>query len=134
MFKTYHALALASLLGLGVLAMPASTASAAVLPHVQQSLPGDSAGNQSLLQEVNHRRRWRHRHRDHFGLFIGPFGFGGGYGYGYPYRYSHRYHRGGSSAHVRWCHSRYRSYNPWNNSWVSYSGRVNYCRSPFRYY
>jgi|GEM_PF-6468665 len=106
MFNKYHALALASLLGLGAFAMPAGTASAAALPYVEQSLPGESAGNQNLLQEV-HRRRWRYRDRDNFGLFFG-FG-GGGYGYGYPYRYQYpygyRYSRYGGGCHSHWTHS-----------------------------
>lgn len=35
------------------------------------------------------------------------------------------------SRHVRWCMDRYRSYNPRTNTWVSYSGRVNQCISPY---
>ena len=132
MLNKYHALALASLLGLGALAMPASPASAAALPHVQQSLPGENVTNETLRQQV-HRRR-RHRHHDHFGLFFSPFVFGGGYGYGYPYSYGPSRFYGGSSAHVRWCYNRYRSYNRWDNTWVSYSGRVYQCRSPYRYW
>ena len=137
MFNKYHALALASLLGFGVLAMPGGTASAAALPYVQQNLPGETVTNENLLQQV-HRRRRGHRNFNHFGLYFSPFAFGSGYGYGYgyhPYRYSYpsRYY-GGSSAHVRWCHNRYRSYNSWNNSWISYSGHVRQCRSPYRYY
>lgn len=137
MFKKYHALALASLLGLGALAMPASTASAASLPHVEQSLPGETLGNENLLQQV-HRRRHR-RGFNHFGLFLSPLVLGGGYGYGYGYpRYgyyggSSRYY-GRSGSHADWCHSRYRSYNPWNNTWRAYSGRVYQCRSPFRHW
>lgn len=41
-------------------------------------------------------------------------------------------HRGGyGSRHVQWCMDRYRSYNPRTNTWVSYSGRVNQCISPY---
>lgn len=36
-------------------------------------------------------------------------------------------------AHYLWCASRYRSYNPKNNTWVGYNGRVNYCDSPYAY-
>ncbi len=132
MFNKYHALTLASLLGLGVLAVPASTASAAALPNVQQSLPGENVTNENMLQQVH--RRHRHDHYGHFGLFFSPFAFGGGYYYD-PYFYGPpRLYRGGSSAHVRWCLNRYRSYNPWSNTWRAYSGRVYRCRSPFRYY
>ena len=38
---------------------------------------------------------------------------------------------GWSNSHVEWCLNRYRSYNPRNNTWVSYSGRVRECISPF---
>jgi hypothetical protein len=38
---------------------------------------------------------------------------------------------GWSNSHVEWCLKRYRSYNPRNNTWVSYSGRVRECISPF---
>lgn len=36
-----------------------------------------------------------------------------------------------SSSHIDWCLNRYRSYNPRNNTWVSYSGKVRECISPF---
>lgn len=35
------------------------------------------------------------------------------------------------SRHVEWCSERYRSYNPRYNTWVSYSGQVNQCNSPY---
>lgn len=35
------------------------------------------------------------------------------------------------SRHVEWCLDRYRSYNPRTNTWVSYSGNVNQCNSPY---
>ena len=35
------------------------------------------------------------------------------------------------SRHVEWCFDRYRSYNPRNNTWVSYSGNTNECNSPY---
>lgn len=38
---------------------------------------------------------------------------------------------GYGDRHVEWCFDRYRSYNPRNNTWVSYSGRVNQCNSPY---
>ncbi len=38
---------------------------------------------------------------------------------------------GWSNSHIEWCLKRYRSYNPRNNTWVSYSGRVRECISPF---
>lgn len=38
---------------------------------------------------------------------------------------------GSGSSHVRWCMDRYRSYNARTNTWVSYSGRVRQCVSPY---
>jgi hypothetical protein len=38
---------------------------------------------------------------------------------------------GWSNSHIEWCLKRYRSYNPRNNTWVSYSGKVKECISPF---
>lgn len=34
-------------------------------------------------------------------------------------------------AHVEWCLDRYRSYNPRTNTWLSYSGEIRECRSPY---
>lgn len=46
--------------------------------------------------------------------------------------YRHRA-RGYDDAHVEWCSRRFRSYNAYDNTWVSYSGRVNQCVSPYSY-
>jgi hypothetical protein len=35
------------------------------------------------------------------------------------------------SAHVRWCHNRYRSYRAWDNSWQPYKGPRRQCISPY---
>lgn len=65
--------------------------------------------------------------------------------HGYPYYYgdywwpgfetgivlSRRPYRS-ASRHVAWCEGRYRSYNRRNNTWVSYSGKVRQCISPYR--
>jgi hypothetical protein len=37
-----------------------------------------------------------------------------------------------SSAHVAWCHARYRSYRSSDNSWQPYSGPRRSCVSPYR--
>ncbi|HCL64878.1 MAG TPA: hypothetical protein DIC56_08590 [Rhizobium sp.] len=37
-----------------------------------------------------------------------------------------------SSAHVRWCMNRYRSYNPRNDTYFGYDGRFHRCNSPYR--
>jgi hypothetical protein len=47
-------------------------------------------------------------------------GFGSYYGYG-------------GGGHIDWCLNRYRSYNPYSNTWVGHSGRIYQCRSPFWY-
>jgi hypothetical protein len=57
-------------------------------------------------------------------LIAGAAILGSGYDGGYYGGY-------GGSAHVRWCSSRYRSYNPRSNTWVGYSGRVYQCDSPY---
>ena len=38
----------------------------------------------------------------------------------------------GYSRHVEWCLDHYRSYNIRTNTWVSYSGDVRECISPYR--
>ncbi len=42
-----------------------------------------------------------------------------------------RYYDGYGSNHVEWCLNRYRSYNVRTNTWVSYSGHVRQCVSPY---
>ena len=42
--------------------------------------------------------------------------------YAHRPRHVHRYHAG--DAHRAWCHRRYRSYDPYYNTWLSYSGHV----------
>ncbi|WP_210245724.1 BA14K family protein [Ciceribacter naphthalenivorans] len=39
---------------------------------------------------------------------------------------------GTTSAHVRWCMNRYRSYNPRTNTYLGFDGRYHRCRSPYR--
>lgn len=36
-----------------------------------------------------------------------------------------------SRRHVNWCSDRYQSYNPRNNTWLSYSGNYRRCVSPY---
>jgi hypothetical protein len=147
MFKKYRTLAVASLLGIGMFAVSAGGASATIIPVVQQGAAGEMTGANDLLQNVNHRRghnirQWnrsnhgprcrsrlgncRHYYRGYYysspwWLIAAPLVIGGaivvGDGYG--------------SGHVRWCSERYRSYNRRNNTWVSYSGEVRQCNSPY---
>ncbi|MCA1405724.1 BA14K family protein [Ensifer sp. IC3342] len=90
-----------------------------------------------------------------FGFYFGPsygryypgrYYYGNRYYYGtrlygpgyYSYRYyrpdyySNRYVRGGYNAHVAWCLSRYRSYNPATNRFLTYGGVYKACYSPYR--
>ncbi|MGX9177379.1 BA14K family protein [Mesorhizobium sp. BHbdii] len=89
--------------------------------------------------------RWRHRrhHRRHFndsaiffglglGLpaynyYSGPSYYEPGY---YPPRRQYRTQRL-SSAHVRWCYDRYRSYRAWDNTFQPYGGPRQQCWSPY---
>lgn len=46
-------------------------------------------------------------------------------------RHHHHARRGGGNRHVRWCYNHYRSYDARSDTYVTYSGRVRRCRSPF---
>jgi hypothetical protein len=59
-----------------------------------------------------------------------------GYTYDYPQysypRYNYRYQGGGyTSAHVEWCLSRYRTYNPATNTYFRKPGIPAVCYSPY---
>lgn len=44
----------------------------------------------------------------------------------------HHHSRGWRTRrHISWCHRQYRSYDDYDNTWVSYSGHVRQCRSPY---
>ncbi|RWM23349.1 MAG: BA14K family protein [Mesorhizobium sp.] len=89
--------------------------------------------------------RWRHRrhHRRHFNDSAIFFGLGLGlpaYHYYNNYDYydyvppaPRRYYRTQrlSSAHVRWCYDRYRSYRAWDNTFQPYGGPRRQCWSPY---
>lgn len=141
------------LAGAGLAGLSAVPASAAAIPVVQQGLTGQADIN-PLMTDVKHVKGQRHRadrnwrwdrkrHGDrcryrragcnhYFGgyYYKSPFWlsapFVGGtviIGGGNSYRYGNR--------HVQWCMDRYRSYNVRYNTWVSYSGNVNQCISPY---
>src|SRR5262245_4429458 len=74
-----------------------------------------------------HHRRFRHR----TGAFVF---FNNGWWYDDPWwTYDTAYVDGGGygDAHVQWCINHYRSYNPANNTFVSYGGDVRECVSPY---
>lgn len=76
-----------------------------------------------------HDRRWDRRHyRPHSGGIYFHFGTPAPR-YAPPPR---RYHAGSlSRAHVNWCHSRYRSYRAWDNTFQPYRGPRRQCVSPY---
>ena len=159
MLNKYSTIVLGAMLGVGTLAFTGAGASAAaMLPLSSPAINGANAINDGVIQ-VRHRDKghnkhfnycndWNggcynnrhHRHRRHHFdrsyLYL-PLYFGGGYG-GYNY-YDDGYYDdyddydggGLSSRHIRYCRNKYRSYNPHNNTWVSYSGRVKQCYSPY---
>jgi hypothetical protein len=71
--------------------------------------------------------RYRYRSRGpSFGLYFGLPLYNDGSRDGFRRNY-----RSNSSAHVRWCLDRYRSYNPRTDTFLSYSGVRRYCNSPY---
>lgn len=147
MRNKYRPLALAALLGAGAFVVSVSGASAAAIPAVKQMNGGDD-----LRVDVRHRcghnrfcgrwngrwdgrgNRYRYRRGNHIHFY-------GGYYYSYPWWLvsapiivaGPRYYGRGSNRHVEWCLDRYRSYNPRTNTWLSYSGQVRQCISPYSY-
>jgi BA14K-like protein len=140
-----------SLIGGGALGVWAMPAGAVSLPVASNSaVQGNhNAGN---LIEVRHRsdhhqagRYWdrqrhgnrcrtrygncRHYHQGYY--YATPWWtlplIGGAYALGAQGRDYNRY----GNDHVQWCLDRYRSYNVRTNTWVSYSGDVRRCRSPY---
>ncbi len=129
-------------------------------PVVSGETNAASGGIVQVKHKKNHNNNWKwnnkyknkchrdggcyHKHRRHHfdrsHLFL-PLVIGGGFGgYNYYNDYDDYYgydgyvdYDGGglSSRHVRYCLDKYRSYNPRNNTWVSYSGRVKKCYSPY---
>lgn len=159
MLNKYSTIVLGAMLGLGTMAFTGTDASAAAMLPLSPIASGEAnAANDGIVQ-VNHKKNWQNKHfnnncfyknggcynkhrnnnrRDRFDrsyLFL-PLVIGGGYG-GYNY-YDDDYddyddYDGGglSSRHVRYCLNKYQSYNPRNNTWVSFSGQVRQCRSPY---
>lgn len=139
-----------ALIGAGALGFSAVAANAVTLPAVPQTAvqTGSTADN---LVQVNHRRdhrqlrkNWdRRRDGDRCGRRNGNCRhFYRGYYYSSPWWTlpliggaivlgNQGYNDGYGNAHVRWCANQYRSYNPRYNTWVSYSGQVRQCNSPY---
>jgi hypothetical protein len=152
MFNKLHALAFAAAMGTGVLACPPSGAGAASLPAPGL---GDNAAAQIADQSYQEaatkserRRQWYYDRRYHGYRYRYPYlgyrYYYGGYWYDQPYwnltipfyfvpppRYVYRPAYRLSARHIDWCYARYRSYNVRTNTWVSYSGQVRQCISPW---
>ncbi|MEW6633244.1 MAG: BA14K family protein [Pseudomonadota bacterium] len=90
--------------------------------------------------------RWRHRHHRYYdGGDAAILGLGLGLGLGglaydnyydpyydpYPRYYQPRRVYRVSSAHVRWCYDRYRSYRAWDNTFQPNYGPRRQCISPY---
>jgi len=160
MLNRYSALILGTVLGLGTLAFSGAGASAMLPLAPIASGEANAVGDGIVrVEHMNNGRgmNWNkknfnnwcnnksdgcyHKHRRHHFdrsyLYL-PLIIGGGYG-AYNY-YDDDYddyddygdgYVGLSSAHVRWCLNRYRSYNLHTNLWVSFSGKKHQCISPY---
>lgn len=146
-----HSLIALAAMGAGLIGLSVTEASAFTATPQQPALQTESS---TLLTDVRHRRDGRGRHWDRWdrryhGDRCGRYSrhcrhYHRGYYYENPWwvlpmigagialstRGYDRYD-GYGSRHVEWCLDRYRSYNPRSNTWVSYSGRVHQCISPY---
>ena len=159
MLNKYSTLVLGAMLGLGTLAFTGASASAAAMLPLSSVSSDDAQGVNGGIVQVDHKKKkgkkkkWKNRHfsrhcnyefggcgnfypryRYHAPYLSVPLIIGGGYG-GYndydDYAYDDYDGGGLSSRHVRYCLNKYQSYNLRNNTWVSFSGRVRQCRSPY---
>lgn len=143
-----HSLVALAAMGAGLMGLSAAPASAFPV----QTAPAIEAGNSSMLTEVRSRYDRnrvvvydRHRHGMRCGSWSNHCRYRhGGYYYENPWWLlpmvgagiaigAAGAHDGGGygSRHVQWCLDHYRSYNPRTNTWVSYSGNVRQCISPY---
>lgn len=86
-------------------------------------------GHRGYRQRHYGHRRYRH-HRGNAGAIIGGLAAGAIIGGAIAAQQQPRYYRGGN-AHVNWCHSRYRSYRAYDNTFQPYHGPRRQCRSPY---
>jgi hypothetical protein len=158
MSNKFTSIALGAALSISATAFSGTGASAAAMLPLSPIVSSQAnAGNDGIVQ-VDHKKKWKkkkwnnnnydwnyrkHRHRNNDGIYLSlPLIIGGAYAanryYGDDYYDDDYYgyddgdYGGGlSSRHVRYCLNKYQSYNPRNNTWVAYSGRVHQCRSPY---
>ena len=161
MSNKFSTIALGTMLGLSAMAFSGASASAAAMLPLSAVTSGDAQGASGGIIQANHKKwhkkknnnwngnwnnnhNWKYRkHRRGYdnGVYLSlPFIIGGAYAannyydndYYDDYDDYDGYDGGGlSSRHVRYCLNKYQSYNPRNNTWVAYSGRVRQCRSPY---
>jgi hypothetical protein len=152
----FTTIALGTMLGLSAVAFSGASASAAAMLPLSPAVSDQANAGSDGIVQVKHKKKWKkkwhndnydwyhrkHRSRHRDGVYLSlPLIIGGAYAanryydddyYGDDYVDYDDYDGGGlSSRHVRYCLNRYQSYNPRNNTWVSYSGRVRQCRSPY---
>jgi hypothetical protein len=144
MTRKIFPLVVGTLLSIGALAVSATAA-----PPV--ALAGAKADNPNIINVAKwdrerhgsrceyRRGECRHFYRGYYyetPWWTLPFAVGEGIGSNRHYEDEDDYYDdeddegGWSNSHIEWCLHRYRSYNPRNNTWVSYSGRVRECISP----
>lgn len=157
MSNKFSTIALGTMLGLSTLAFSGASASAAAMLPLSPAATGQANASSDGIVQVDHKKKWKkkkwnnnydwqyrkHRYRNNDGIYLSlPLIIGGAYAanqyYGDDYYddgdygYDDGDYGGGlSSRHVRYCLNKYQSYNPRNNTWVAYSGRVHQCRSPY---
>jgi hypothetical protein len=151
--KNFSLVMLGAALGFGAMALTGGGASAGALqPPAQQNVANDgiilvAQGDRDRMRSSWNRNRDGRRCSKRFGncrhfhdgyyyetpwwtlpLIIGGSVAANRY---YDDDYDDDYDVASGSDHVQWCLDRYRSYNPSTNTWVSYSGEVNECVSPY---
>ena len=145
MMKNTSLVLLGAVLGFGTMALTGGGASAAAMLPLSPLMSQPAGASDGVIQVSDRRMRdrWeRHRDGDRCSRRHGNCRhFHGGYYYETPWwtlpliiggGLANDYDDGDyGDAHVQWCLDHYRSYNPRTNTWVSYSGNVNECNSPY---
>jgi hypothetical protein len=140
-----HSFIALAAMGAGLIGFSATEASAVTLMPQKPAATTGTMTDLSPLLEVRHNKnhRWdRRRHGNRYHRRSNRYRhYYGGYWYENPWwilpmigagiALNHRNYDGYGSRHVRWCMDRYRSYNVRTNTWVSYSGDVRQCNSPY---